>query len=172
VFEVATLPGHRLTLAHASWPMPDQVRSGSDKPFQAPQRWEWPPYPTFPVELDYRMETTMEYEISPCELTPFERDELLDRAQALNRILLMVDRPDVRDADGIRHGVMPARLEGEDYHLDDPEWRLAYAAGMDDMLAWVRGLLLCATPASGVDMNRLEREYRAGERSGTLFVSA
>jgi hypothetical protein len=90
--------------------------------------------------------------------------ELLRRAQALGRILLTVDQPDVRDADGIRQGLMPAPIDGEQYHFDQPDWRRAYAAGMDDMLAWVRGLLLCATPAFGVDMDRLEREYRHGTR--------
>jgi hypothetical protein len=106
----------------------------------------------------------MEYEIVPHEFTATERDELLRRAQALGRILLTVDKPDVRDADGIRHGVMPAPIDGEQYQFDRSPWRRAYAAGMDDMLAWVRGLILCATPASGVNMDRLEREYRDGTR--------
>jgi hypothetical protein len=106
----------------------------------------------------------MEYEIVPHEFTAAERDELLRRAQALGRILLTVDKPDVRDADGIRHGVMPAPIDGEQYQFDRSPWRRAYAAGMDDMLAWVRGLILCATPASGVNMDRLEREYRDGTR--------
>jgi hypothetical protein len=115
-------------------------------------------------------EAPMEYEIVPHELTAAERDELLRRAQALARILLTVDRPDVRDADGIRHGVMPAAIDWEQYHFDRPLWRRAYAAGMDDMLAWVRGLILFSTPASGVDMDQLEQEYRNG--MGSSEVSA
>jgi hypothetical protein len=112
----------------------------------------------------------MDYEIATYKLTAAQRDEILRRFQALTRILLTVDQPDVRDADGIRHGVLPASIDGDQYHFDQPLWRRAYAAGMDDMLGWVRGLLLCALPASGVDMDRLEREYREGTRaSGGLF---
>lgn len=109
----------------------------------------------------------MEYEIVTYDLTAAERDELLRRAQALARILLTVEEPDVRDSDGLRHGVMPAAIDFEQYHFDQPQWRRAYAAGMDDMLAWVRGLLLCAAPASGVDVDRLEQEYREGTRNAS-----
>lgn len=77
----------------------------------------------------------MDYEIATYELTAAQRDEILSRLQALTRILLTVDQPDVRHVDGIRHGVLPASIDGDQYHFDRPLWRRAYAAGMET--CWV-----------------------------------